>query len=393
MATATSTTRTTSVVQWPSADFTDALPEAHADFLFSDLLRAYRDCSRTKRNTASAFAFELNYERELIKLRDELRSQTYQPGRSICFVITRPKPREVWAAPFRDRIVHWLLHNHISDRFMRRFIADSCACIPGRGTLYGAKRLEHHIRSASQNWSRPCYYLKCDIANFFVSLDKDIFWSLLAPGIPEPWWRWLAHTIYFHDPRQDFEYRGDPRLIERVPAHKRLASQPSNKGFPIGNLPSQSGANVTMNELDQFVKHRLGCRHYVRYVDDFVLVHESPQQLRAWLAEIEAFLPARLALELNPKKTILQPVSRGVDFVGQVIKPWHRTTRRRTVNHAVAAMRTTPREDLTAVANSYLGLIGQATHSQQDRAKVSKAILQRGRAVNHHLTKIYGAGK
>lgn len=385
MATATTTTRTTQVAPWLSAASSEAPP---AEFLFSDLLRAYDDCRRNKRNTESAFAFELNYERELIKLRDELQAGTYHPGRSICFVITRPKPREVWAAKFRDRIVHWLLHNHIAERFMRSFIADSCACIPGRGTLYGAKRLEHHIRSASQNWSRPCYYLKCDVANFFVSLDKEVLWNLLAAKIHEPWWRWLAHTIYFHDPRANFEYHGDPKLLERVPPHKRLTSQQSTKGLPIGNLPSQFGANVTMNELDQFVKQRLGCRHYVRYVDDFVLVHESPQQLRAWLAEIEAFLPAHLGIELNPKKTILQPVARGVDFVGQVIKPWHRTTRRRTVRQAVAAIHATPAEDLTPVANSYLGLIGQASHSRQDRAKVAKALLRRGRAVSFDLRKI-----
>lgn len=126
----------------PSADW-----KAPADFTFTELTQAYFDCRRTKRNSASALAFEANAERNLFDLHDELVSGDYQPGRSICFVITHPKPREVWAAEFRDRIVHHLLYNEIAPAFHRRFVADSCACIPGRGTLYAAKRLEGQVRS------------------------------------------------------------------------------------------------------------------------------------------------------------------------------------------------------------------------------------------------------
>jgi hypothetical protein len=142
--------------------------------LFQLLVQAYLDCRRTKRNSASALAFEANAERNLFDLHDELVSGEYQPGRSICFVITHPKPREVWAAEFRDRIAHHLLYNEIAPGFHRRFVADSCACIPGRGTLYAAKRLEGQVRSYTQNWSRPAHYLKCDLANFFVSIDKSV---------------------------------------------------------------------------------------------------------------------------------------------------------------------------------------------------------------------------
>lgn len=386
MATTTSTTRTTSAVPVPSADSWDA---NHADFLFSDLLRAYHDCRRNKRNTASAAQFELNYEHELIQLRDELRARTYQPGRTICFVITRPKPREVWAATFRDRIVHWLLYNQIAERFTSGFIADSCACIPERGTLYAGKRLEKKIRSITQNWSQPCHYLKCDIANFFVSIDKEILRQQLAEKITEPWWLWLAELVLLHDPRHDYEYHGDPALLARVPKHKRLTSHPASKGLPIGNLSSQFFANVYMNALDQFVKHTLHCRHYIRYVDDFILLHESPQQLNAWHAAIEAFLPARLGIQMNPKKTILQPVDRGVDFVGHVIKPWRRTTRRRTLRQAIKKISATPQSELRDVANSYYGLLRQASHSHTDRVRLTKAVFQRGRAVNAGLTKIY----
>lgn len=386
MATTTTTTRTTSAVPEPSAASWAA---PHTDFLFSDLLRAYHDCRRSKRYTESALAFELRYEAELIALRDELRAGTYRPGRSVCFVITRPKPREVWAAAFRDRIVHWLLYNHVAPRFLATFIADSCACIPQRGTLYGAERLESKIRSLTRNWSRPAYYLKCDVSNFFVSIDKQTLWLQLAAKITETWWRNLAHLVLFHDPRQDFEYRGDPALLERVPVHKRLTNHSPDRGLPIGNLSSQFFANVYLNALDQFVKHRLRCRHYVRYVDDFVLLHESPQQLNAWRQEIEAFLPARLGIQLNPKKTILQPVDRGVDFVGQVIRPWRRTVRRRTLRQAISRVRTLEHGQLMETTNSYFGLLRQASHSHHDRVRLAQALFQRGKAVNAAITKTY----
>ncbi|MBC2731347.1 RNA-directed DNA polymerase [Thiobacillus sp.] len=359
------------------------------DFTFPELVDAYFDCRHNKRNTASALAFEQDLERNLAHLYDELAAGDYRPGRSICFVVTRPKPREVWAADFRDRIVHHLLYNRVAPRFYASFIADSCACIPGRGTLYAAQRLEAKVRSITQNWSRPAHYLKLDLANFFVSIDKCILRDQLAARITEPWWMQLAETILFHDPRQDFEYRGNPSLLDRVPPHKQLARQQAHLGLPIGNLSSQFFANVYLDVLDQHVKHRIGAPHYVRYVDDFILLHESPQWLNAAHDEIEAFLPARLNARLNPSKTILQPVDRGVDFVGHVIKPWHRSTRRRTVNEAIRRVRTIDHTDLFETANSYFGLLRQAQHSHHDRARLANALRARGSCVKGDLTKTY----
>ncbi|EIK96097.1 Retron-type reverse transcriptase [Pseudomonas sp. M47T1] len=352
------------------------------------MVQAYYDCRRSKRNSKSALAFEANLERNLIGLHDDLTAGTYRPGRSICFVVTRPKAREVWAADFRDRIVHHLLYNHVAPRFYASFIADSCACIPGRGTLYAATRLESKIRSASQNWSKPVFYLKCDLANFFVAIDKQVLRRQLAAKIDDPWWLALAEQILMHDPRWDYEVRSPRHLFARVPQHKRLAAQPEHLGLPIGNLSSQFFANVYLDALDQFCKHRLGVKHYVRYVDDFVLLHESPQQLNVWLAEIEAFLP-KLGAKLNPTKTILQPVDRGVDFVGHVIKPWRRTTRKRSVAQAMKRTTAAPAEDLRETANSYFGLLSQASHSQKDRAALANLILRRGNTVNSDLTKTY----
>lgn len=391
MAIRTTTTSTTSFGPGPSADQTAT--RHHADFSFEELVRAYIDCRRTKRNKPAALAFELNLERNLIVLYQDLIDGTYRPGRSICFVVTRPKPREVWASAFRDRIVHHLLYNRVSPRFYAGFVADSCACIPGRGTLYAAERLEAKIRSITQNWSRPAYYLKLDLANFFVSIDKKVLRDLLATKITEPWWMNLADLVLFHDSRQDFEYHGNPDLLKRVPTHKRLTNQAAHLGLPIGNLSSQFFANVLLDVLDQHVKHQLRAKHYIRYVDDFILLHESAQWLNAALKEIEAFLPDRLNVRLNPKKTILQPVDRGVDFVGQVIKPWCRTTRKRTVNEAIKRVRFVDDQDLFKTANSYFGLLGQASHSHHDRATLANALRSRGYSIKRDLTKCYRRSK
>ncbi|WP_081963216.1 RNA-directed DNA polymerase [Pseudomonas sp. ML96] len=382
MAGRTTTTRTTSASCAPSAD------SSVAPFTFEELVQAYYDCRRAKRNTNSAREFEQHMEANLLELYEQLQAGTYRPGRSICFVITRPKPREVWAAQFRDRIVHHLLYNHVGAGIEATFIADSCACIPGRGTLYAAERLEAKVRSVTQNWSRPCFYLKADLANFFVSIDKRVLARQLRALIDEPWWRALALQVLWHDPREDYETRCPRWLFNQVPQHKRLTSQPAHLGLPIGNLSSQFFANIYLNALDQFAKHELRAKHYIRYVDDFVLLHESPQQLNAWLAQIEGFLPG-LGAKLNPTKTILQPVDRGIDFVGQVIRPWRRTTRKRTVKEALRRVATSPDEDLLATANSYFGLLGQATHSHADRAALANALLRRGKPVNAGLTQTY----
>ncbi|OBY57746.1 RNA-directed DNA polymerase [Pseudomonas sp. AU12215] len=359
-----------------------------APFTFEELAQAYFDCRRHKLNTNSARRFELNLEENLLGLYEELLGGTYKPGRSICFVITRPKHREVWAADFRDRIVHHLLYNHIGADIEAKFIADSCACIPGRGTLYAAERLEAKVRSVTQNWSRPAHYLKCDLANFFVAIDKRVLTNQLVRLIDEPWWRQLALQILWHDPRADYEVRSPRGLFNKVPQHKQLTAQAAHLGLPIGNLSSQFFANVYLNELDQFVKHRLRAKHYIRYVDDFVLLHDSPQQLNAWLAEIEAFLPS-LGARLNPKKTILQPVERGIDFVGHVIKPWRRTTRARTVKEAIRRVAAAAPDDLRTIANSYFGLLRQTSHSHRDRAALARAVLARGCPVSGALTKAY----
>ena len=360
-----------------------------SSYSFEKLVLAYFDCRRHKHTTASALRFEQDLEYNLIDLHEQLSDGSYRPGRSICFAISRPRPREVWASSFRDRVVHHLVYNQIAERFHRRFIADSCACIVGRGTLYASQRLESKVRSQTQNWSKPGFYLKADLANFFVSIDKLVLWPLLARHIEERWWRGLTKIVLFHDPRKDFEQRGDRATLDAVPAHKRLANAGPYHGLPIGNLSSQFFANVLLNELDQHVKHSIRARHYTRYVDDMVLLHESPQWLNTALDGINSFLPS-LGLALNPRKTVLQPIERGIDYVGQVIKPWRRVTRKRTLRHAMARIEDLPHQDTHATGNSYLGLVRQASHSHNEQVQLCRALLKRGHPVEGlNLTKAY----
>jgi hypothetical protein len=199
----------------------------------------------------------------------------------------------------------------------------------------------------------------------------------------------LAEQILFHDPRPNVRLQSGPGRLALVPPHKSLVNQVDGFGLPIGNLSSQFFANVLLDALDQHVKHQLRARHYIRYVDDFLLLHESPDQLNAWLEQITAWLPRELHLRINPAKTILQPIERGVDFVGHWIKPWCHTTRRRTVHAALQRLANAAPADVFTTANSYFGMLRQAPASRRDRAMLAKVVLARGHCVDAALTKSY----
>ena len=245
------------------------------------------------------------------------------------------------------------------------------------------------MRSITRNWTRRAFYLKLDLASFFVSINKHVLRDLLARRIHEPWWLALAEQILYHDPREEVNLKASAHDLSLIPPHKSLFNQPDHLGLPIGNLSSQFFANVYLDALDQHVKHRLRARHYIRYVDDFILLHESPRQLNAWLADISAFVERELRVRINPAKTILQPIDRGIDFVGQVIKPWRRIPRRRTVHAALIRLNNLPPDRLFESANSYFGQLRQATHSHGDRADLANLLRRRGFDVDHRLTKIY----
>ena len=182
--------------------------------------------------------------------------------------------------------------------------------------------------------------MRADVANFFNSIDRHVLIDLAYRHVPEDWIRSLIRQIVLHDPRTSFSMCSSAALFERVPRHKSLLHAPPGKGLPIGNLTSQFFANLYMDGLDQHVKHVLKARHYGRYVDDMVLVHEDPDVLNAWYGRMDAFLKSRLALHLHPNKKHLNLADQGIDFTGFIIKPGRVYLRRTSLSRCHQKIRT-----------------------------------------------------
>ncbi|QQS26803.1 group II intron reverse transcriptase domain-containing protein [bacterium] len=303
-------------------------------FTFANLHQAYLDCKKYKNQTFYHQKFAYDLEKNLSKLELDLVNRTYRPERSIAFVVTQPKIREIFAADFRDRVIHHLLYNYLAPVFEPRFIYDSWACRPAKGTHGAMLRLQQFTRKVSQNRrSRDCYYLKMDIKSFFTSIDKHILYQLVERRVKNKEIRWLAHVNIFHDCARDIPPRiqSAPTLFDSLPLDKSLFTVEPGKGLPIGNLTSQFFANVYLHELDAFVKHHLKARYYVRYVDDFVIVHEDQTVLERYKQEITEFVWQRLRLKVHPGKVFIRPISDGIDFVGYVVRPDYILIRRRVV--------------------------------------------------------------
>lgn len=358
------------------------------DLTVEELFQAYYDCRKTKRNTWNALLFEENLERNLMDLYYELKSCTYRPGRSIMFVVTRPKPREVWAADFRDRVVHHVLYNRYAQTFYDRFIYDSYACIPGKGTLNAAKRLRHFMRSATDNNTRPAYFLKADVSNFFVSINKHILDNLLARQIVDPWWIWLTRIILHKDAKKDVYIKSSPKELVKVPRHKSLLCAPEGFGLPIGNLSSQFFANVYLNELDRYAKHTLKLKYYVRYVDDIVVLDKSGAALAKTYDKMLLFIKENLGLAFHPNKKEINLLNYGVNFVGYIIKPYSMYIRRSTIsNLRDKARKKTDFGRMRAVINSYFGMLIHAD-AYKERVRVAEKLKADGYVFDNRLTKI-----
>lgn len=357
------------------------------DLAISEIFQAYYDCRKTKRNTWNALQFEQRLERNLMDLYYDLVSGEYEPGRSICFVVTYPKAREVWAANFRDRIVHHLLYNRYSDKFYRSFIFDSYACIPGKGTLNAASRVQHFMRSATIN-GKPAWYMKADVANFFVSIDKHILDRLLAQKITDPWWMGLTRKILHNNPCNNVHIKSPQHLLDMVPRHKSLFNSVKDCGLPIGNLSSQFFANVYMNELDQYAKHVLKLKNYVRYVDDIVVIGDDGRDLNDKYDDMAVFVKNALNVRFHPNKKEINKVEHGVNFVGFIIKPYCKYIRKSTVRNAYIKISDLERSPaLRASVNSYLGMF-RCANAYNERVRIAKYLGKRGAWFNGKLTKM-----
>jgi len=366
--------------------------DMQCDVTVSEIFQAYFDCRKSKRNTMNALAFEEHLERNLMDLYYELHDGSYQPGRSICFVVEYPKIREVWAADFRDRVVHHLLYNRISQRFYNRFIYDSYACIPGKGVLKAVDRLEYMVRSVSQNYNRPTFFMKADVQNFFVSIDKMILEPLLAKRVTEPWWMQLCSKILRHDPTTNAEVRSPAQLMRKVPRHKSLFNA-NGKGLPIGNLSSQFFANVYLDPLDQYAKHQLKTTHYIRYVDDIIIVSRSSEGLYPMFANLGEFAREQLKIRLHPNKLEINRINVGINYLGYICRPYARYLRSSTLDNAgkrIASADTG--EQIQATANSYFGLMRHAS-AWRVRKQFARSLAEYGCRVDAKLTKVTGVRK
>jgi RNA-directed DNA polymerase len=337
-------------------------------FTYKKLYQAYLDCRKNKRNTVNALKFEIDFESKLKFLLEELKNRTYVPGRSICFVVTTPKPREIFAADFQDRIIHHLLVREIEDYFEKKFIHDSYACRKGKGTHRAVSRLREFLRKKE---NRNAWYLKMDIKSFFMSINRDILYELAAKSVMKSKIRneeesaellWLMHNVIFHSPALNYTLRGKRELFSLIPDHKSLLKQKENKGLPIGNYSSQFFANVYLNELDQFIKRELKCRHYIRYVDDFILISPDKQKLLEWKNKISVFVSKKLDIAISEKKTAIQPVKKGIDWVGYFLKPDSVYSRRQVFKRykdklfrIAIGKRKTSLQYLQSMHNSYSG--------------------------------------
>lgn len=348
--------------------------------------QAFRACRKRKRDTVRACLYETQLLDNLVDTRDALQNGCWQPVPPVVFCVEKPKAREVYAAQFQDRVVHHLLVPWLEQLLDSHFIYDAASNRKGKGTHFAVNRLQSFMRSRQgKGW-----FLQLDIASFFNSIHQGILLEILSNKLQKAVRRGfmsleqarqayrLSQRIITQRVAEQAILIGHPRQFERIPPHKRLANSPAATGLPIGNLTSQFFANLYMNELDQFVKHQLKCRHYVRYVDDFILLHEEQAQLQRWQQQIADFLQQRLKLQLKAEFS-LAPLSNGAEFLGYIVKPGYKLVRRRVLGNLHEKLQTLRalivqeqaqgelinlkpdvREQLRAVLASYWGHLNHA---------------------------------
>ena len=265
-------------------------------------------------------------------LHEELRTKTYRHGPYEAFAINDPKPRNIHKATVRDRLLHHAIYRKLYHLFDRKFVYDSHSCRYYKGTHKALDRFNTFIGIVSQNNTHTCWVLKCDIRKFFASIDQQI----------------LIEIVKKHVSDQDIIW-----LIERVVSS--FNSTAPDKGLPLGNLTSQLLVNVYMNEFDQFMKHKLKQKYYIRYADDFVILSRDRKWLEHILHHMSNFLWDELRLTLHPNKVSICTAASGVDFLGWVHSPDHRVLRTTTKQRMFR--RTARLEEDNPIAQSYLGLL------------------------------------
>ncbi len=348
--------------------------EYQGDVSFRELFVALQHARHCKVPSANQLAFDANWIDGLLRIEEELKAGIWQPGSTTCFIAKRPKARQIHAPDFADRVVHhWLVHK-LEAIFDPGFIFDSYANRKGKGTHAAVDRLRSFVRQVHSGEAGG-WYLQLDVRNFFNSIHRPTLWRILKRRLE----RTQATDIVLRTTHALLRSAVDPSHIvhrstaaERacVPPHKRLENAAPGCGLPIGNLSSQFFANVYLDRLDQFVKHELKAQRYLRYVDDFVIVHHNRAELEYWQRAIEQFLRDELRLQLKDDIR-LRPLANGIDFLGYIVYPTHTRVRQRVVKHAFGSIRKLRElppdrraDRLRAIVASYVGHFSHANAQQ-----------------------------
>ena len=290
---------------------------------FENLLQADKNASQGKHYRDENLAFSAHKSDELIKLHNELTyfpkdgipgnplESAYHVGRYRRKKIYELKPRIIMALQYRDRVVQWAYYQKLNPLFDKQYIEHSYGCRVGKGTTRARAQLQYWLRMASRS-AKKWYVLKLDIAKYFYRVDHEILMKILSKHIRDPLiLRDLYNLINCEDTAFGLPAGVQPELCDRE-------EWLYNRGMPIGNLTSQMFANIYLNELDQFCKHDLHIRYYIRYMDDIIILWPDKGELHGIRDEIERFLAEKLHLELN-KKTCIRPARLPVTFAGAQI--------------------------------------------------------------------------
>lgn len=378
--------------------------------LLLDLYQAYYSAKKHKSKRSYVRSWERNMKQNMEDLCDDLYYRRYKPLPSKCFIVDYPKKREIFAAVFRDRIVHHLYFNYTHALYERTFIQDTYSCIKDRGTHYGIGRIRDFCRKESRNWQRPCYVMSLDIRGYFMHIVRKKLLEIATNSLrkmsshriskdsPKTWGEaldmdfmiWLTEIIVMLDPKQNCIICGSLEDWEGLDPAKSMLHLEDGLGLPIGNLTSQLFSNVYMNVFDQFMKRVLKCRYYGRYVDDAAIVSADKEWLLSLVPEIQRFLKSELGLDLHMGKLEISEVHRGVEFLGAFIKPY----RTYISNHALSRMVTKIAEfdfskpwKVIRSVNSYLGIFRHtSSYNLCRKLLMTKQILRLG-IFNHDMTK------
>ncbi|MDO4889610.1 MAG: RNA-directed DNA polymerase [Candidatus Saccharibacteria bacterium] len=309
-----------------------------------DLPRAFDECflmaRRGKTDTMDEHRFEINATENLKQLVFEVVTEDYHPTCGKAFITYHPVIREIFAAPFRDRVVHHFLYAVNGFWWDDQFIYDSYSCRMGKGTLFGIERVQHFMNKATQGGSKEAIVVKLDISGYFMSMPRPILYQKVLDGLEKQFphcgylyelCRYLWHEIIFDDPVDCVRLAGNKHNWDDLPKNKSLFNQPDLQGIVIGNLTSQLLSNILLNDFDHKMRFEYGIPFYGRYVDDMIMVipvNDFPRVFKLIENEFPTEL-AKIGLKLHPHKMYIQPVVKGVPFLGQFVHQYYTTPSKR----------------------------------------------------------------